>query len=271
VRLAMNSVADIYTYLYQEFGHDERFFFTFVSTIVNSGTFWGLNLLLFFVDRYNLLAKYKINPNQWADPKLVKKATIKLLFGHIFINPAVEYYVLYPAHQYFGMQSDPSSIPSAFTIAWHFLAYMLILDSLFYWAHRMLHHRRIYKYIHKQHHEFFISNGIATEYAHPVEEIVANAFPTVIGPILFGAHVYEYQLWLIFRLWETVDAHSGYHVPWSPWRILPSIQGGPDRHDFHHSHNVGNYGAFFVFWDRLCGTDKAYIEWQKKQQAQKQN
>ena len=30
------------------------------------------------------------------------------------------------------------------------------------------------------------------------------------------------------------------------------------RHDFHHSHNSGNYGGFFMFWDWACGTDAAY-------------
>ena len=29
-------------------------------------------------------------------------------------------------------------------------------------------------------------------------------------------------------------------------------------HDFHHSHNSGNYGGFFRFWDWACGTDAAY-------------
>ena len=29
-------------------------------------------------------------------------------------------------------------------------------------------------------------------------------------------------------------------------------------HDFHHSHNAGNYGGFFMFWDWACGTDAAY-------------
>jgi len=39
------------------------------------------------------------------------------------------------------------------------------------------------------------------------------------------------------------------------------MQGGPDRHDFHHSHNVGNFGSFFIFWDWICGTDYKYRAW----------
>lgn len=44
------------------------------------------------------------------------------------------------------------------------------------------------------------------------------------------------------------------------------------RHDFHHSHNKGNYGgAFFHIWDRLMGTDADYVAWKAEQEAEKQN
>lgn len=29
-------------------------------------------------------------------------------------------------------------------------------------------------------------------------------------------------------------------------------------HDFHHTHNTGNFGGWFIFWDWLCGTDQRY-------------
>ena len=45
----------------------------------------------------------------------------------------------------------------------------LIVDFMFYWVHRSLHWSGVYKYIHKQHHMFKQSVGIAAEYAHPVE------------------------------------------------------------------------------------------------------
>ena len=36
------------------------------------------------------------------------------------------------------------------------------------------------------------------------------------------------------------------------------MQGGAERHDFHHSNFSGSYGSFFCFWDWLCGTDVPY-------------
>jgi hypothetical protein len=37
-----------------------------------------------------------------------------------------------------------------------------------------------------------------------------------------------------------------------------TMQGGAERHDFHHSNFTGSFGSFFCFWDWLCGTDVPY-------------
>ena len=41
------------------------------------------------------------------------------------------------------------------------LVCLFLEDFLFYWIHRLLHHRLIYKYVHKRHHEFKQNVGIA--------------------------------------------------------------------------------------------------------------
>ena len=46
---------------------------------------------------------------------------------------------------------------------------LVIEDTWHYFLHRLLHHRRIYKYIHKVHHHFQSPFGMVAEYAHPAE------------------------------------------------------------------------------------------------------
>jgi len=75
--------------------------------------------------------------------------------------------------------------------------------------------------------------------------------------VLVRAHVYTWWLWICFRVAETVDGHCGYNFPWSPYRVIP-MSGSSAYHDFHHSHNVGNYSSFFTWWDTLMGTNQAY-------------
>jgi len=85
-------------------------------------------------------------------------------------------------------------------------------------------------------------------------------FATVVGPALTGPHLLTLWLWVVLRVLETVEAHSGYHFPWSPSNFLP-LYGGSDFHDYHHRvlyTKSGNYASTFVYMDWLFGTDKDY-------------
>jgi sterol desaturase/sphingolipid hydroxylase (fatty acid hydroxylase superfamily) len=137
---------------------------------------------------------------------------------------------------------------------------MIVEDSVFFWSHKTLHHPKVYRYIHKQHHEYRTTVGIAAEYAHPLEYVMGNIMPMVLGPkILAGrCHVFTFWLWLMMRIGETIDGHCGYDFSWSPYRLLP-FSGGANYHDYHHSHNTGNFASFFTIWDTICGSNTNYF------------
>lgn len=99
---------------------------------------------------------------------------------------------------------------------------MFIEDLFFHIFHRLLHWRVIYPYIHKKHHEYKESIGIAAEYSHPFE-FALTSYPSVLGAELLGKrmHTYTYFLWVIVRILETVDGHSGYEFPGNPFRAFP--------------------------------------------------
>lgn len=136
----------------------------------------------------------------------------------------------------------------------------------------MLHLRSLYSAIHKKHHRFHSNVGIASEFAHPLEDL-ANTLAFITGPLILGTHLFTLWAWFVVRIWETIDAHSGYALPFplSPF----SLFGVADQHDFHHSHNQGCYGSFFGFWDWIMGTDAAYKKWKaegsKDEQVTKKN
>lgn len=146
---------------------------------------------------------------------------------------------------------------------------MLWEDFFLYWGHRLLHQPPFYKLFHKKHHEFKTNIPAVSEYATIGEVMLDNVLPTVIGGFvsahLFQWHVISFWIWLGLRVSESCDSHCGYQLPWSPWCLFPVIQGGAARHEFHHSHNIGNYGSFFVFWDWLCGTDVAWKKFRNEQ------
>eukprot|EP01117_Protostelium_nocturnum_P000302 TRINITY_DN10369_c0_g1_i2.p1 TRINITY_DN10369_c0_g1~~TRINITY_DN10369_c0_g1_i2.p1 ORF type:complete len:269 (-),score=62.09 TRINITY_DN10369_c0_g1_i2:88-894(-) len=234
----------------------EREFFTFSVWFVPTFMFWIGNGILALFPLFKWFEGYKIQPSKAPDSKLVKRTLIDIALNHFVARPIIAYY-LYPVFKHFGMPSIHSPLPSLFTVVSSIIAFMLFVDTTFYWSHRLLHHRLIYKYIHKQHHEYKTSIGIAAEYANPIETIISNTFPTIGCCMFMGSHLGLALFWFALREWETLEAHSGYYFPYSFWHLLP-FQSGSERHDYHHSANVGNFGAFFTFWDWICGTDKSY-------------
>merc|ERR1712039_1105055 len=153
--------------------------------------------------------------------------------------------------------------PTWRTHVWQIAVAYLCYDAMFYWTHRLLHHPKLYKHCHKVHHEYHTPIALGCAHHHIIEGLV-QLFNWFI-PIGFagwlnkghgGLHESTLFYYNCFRWLETVDAHSGYELPFSPFHIAPFCLGARG-HDFHHREFNGNYGAT-IFWDRLCGTDRDF-------------
>lgn len=102
---------------------------------------------------------------------------------------------------------------------------MTLYHFLEMFGFRLLHHPMLYRHIHKKHHEWTAPIGVTSIYAHPVEHIVSNLLPPVVGPLLMGSHIATAIMWFTLAIVSTTISHCGYHFP-----FLPS----PEAHDFHH-------------------------------------
>ncbi len=205
--------------------------FSIVMFFSHNVAFWGLSIFYEICYRTGFLKQYRIQKKKVVDDKLLVWAYTKLFLETALTHFPIFFYILYPAFRRHGMQLSPSTVPSAWTFVWQIGLSVLVFDTCFYWSHRILHHKTIYPYIHKEHHQFTISSGIAAEYSHPIESFI-NGFATLIVPIKLGIHCSVFFVYLFLRLLETVDAHSGYDLPWSPFRYV----SGADRHEYHHAH-----------------------------------
>jgi sterol desaturase/sphingolipid hydroxylase (fatty acid hydroxylase superfamily) len=136
----------------------------------------------------------------------------------------------------------------------HLIAFALIQDTIFYFSHRALHTRWLFKHIHAKHHRFRFVRPLVAEYAHPVENLL-NFAAFFAGPILLGTPFLTLQIWIVIRMFETLEAHSGF-----------TLTPLSDRHSFHHLYATkGIYGSFVSPWDFLLGTDR---EWRKARREQ---
>jgi sterol desaturase/sphingolipid hydroxylase (fatty acid hydroxylase superfamily) len=67
-------------------------------------------------------------------------------------------------------------------------------------------------------------------------------------------------------MWDAYNGHSGYVFPWSPLQVIPFCTND-DYHDFHHSHNSGNYSSQFRYLDIIFGTIKPFKAYKKALKA----
>ena len=164
---------------------------------------------------------------------------------------------------YFGVTHFGSSftkpVPPLTTVFLHMYAFWVFMDFSFYWVHRWLHHPRIYKYIHKQHHEYKGPIGFASEYANPIEQVVSNFTSTVLVVIVTGTHPLVWLSWMVFR-YDDAGADPGATVA---SRVLCLAWGGAAGCPFASAHVASEAVAAVVTdvataWLRLC-TESVFV------------
>ena len=146
-------------------------------------------------------------------------------------------------------------LPSISTIGLDFLYGLAAREISFYYLHRLFHHPRIYKYVHKKHHSFTAPIAFAAQYAHPIEHITANVIPIAVPLAVRRANLLSFAFFASFELWEAAADHSGYDFAKLP----------PSRiHDLHHEKFNVNYSTVGIM-DWVHGTDT--VGWDKPKNA----
>lgn len=136
------------------------------------------------------------------------------------------------------------------------LLYLFLHDTYFYWTHRLMHRPKLFRRLHKVHHESHQPTPWTAFSFHPYESIVgAIIIPALVFiiPIHVGALLFILTLMTI----SSVINHAGFEILPDWW-----LKGFPGRnlitaahHNLHHQRYVCNYGLYFRFWDKLMGTD----------------
>jgi sterol desaturase/sphingolipid hydroxylase (fatty acid hydroxylase superfamily) len=137
------------------------------------------------------------------------------------------------------------------------ILYLLAHDTWFYWSHRLLHRPAWFRAAHAVHHASRPPTAWAAMSFHPLEAlsgavvipllvfvipIHAAALGVVLG-VMTVMGVTNHMGWELFPHW-LVRGHLG------KWLITAS------HHQRHHDRYMCNYGLYFRFWDKACGTDK---------------
>ena len=137
-----------------------------------------------------------------------------------------------------------------------FFIYLAVQDTYYYWAHRLMHHPRLFRRMHAGHHRSRQPTPFASFAFDPAEAALTGwLLPAMI--FIIPIHIVMMIALLMFMSVVAVFNHSG-------WEILPRwLVRGPlggqlisaTHHSYHHIRFDRNYGLYFRLWDRIMGTD----------------
>ena len=240
---------------------EQRFVFSLILPLVHTIFYVLFNSIFFTFDLLKLCQQYKLNRKKHQIPTraLLLRTLVEAFISQIILTPVLAYYVQ-PVFVHYGMLDLASPLPAPKAIATALVIAHLFNDFAFYFTHRILHHKAIYQYVHKQHHEYSGTVSISSEYAHGIEALFSNILPTLGGVMLFPTHPLVVLVWLLMRMWQTYEVHSGFCFRGSLWDKLGlSHARGTAHHDFHHTVNVGNFGEG-EYLDYVFGSMRPYME-----------
>ncbi|WP_425068910.1 sterol desaturase family protein [Reyranella sp.] len=137
------------------------------------------------------------------------------------------------------------------------LALMLVAhDTYFYWAHRAMHHRRLFALFHRTHHLSRTPTPWAA-YSFAIPEAVVHGAFVPLFLLVVPMHGLGLLAFGIVQILRNVMGHAGAEVhpaAFGPGRWL-GWNNTTTHHDLHHEAGRYNYGLYFRWWDKLMGTE----------------
>ncbi|KAG6874485.1 hypothetical protein C0995_010395 [Termitomyces sp. Mi166 len=242
-----------------------------MSFLLHEVVYFGRAIPWIIIDAIPYFRKWKLQPTKVPTPEQQWECTKLVLFSHFTVElPTI--WLFHPLAESIGMSTYQVPFPSLKIMAPQ-IAFFFFFEDLFHFlAHQALHTGALYKHVHKIHHKYSAPFGLAAEYAHPAEVMILGT-GTILGPLLYcyftqNFHIVTMYIWITLRLFQAIDAHSGYDFPWSLQHILP-FWSGAEHHDFHHMAFTNNFSTSFRWWDRIFGTDSKYREYRARVVAAK--
>jgi len=214
--------------------------FTFVAgSLVFAIAFWGFGTLM-ALPAFVGARKWKIQPNKSLNVGELLGSMplicLNFVLGAVLVPLA---FCAFLPERSFNMQV----LPTARDLARDIAVWMAVEEVVFYHFHRLFHtNKRLYAAIHKLHHTWTAPISYVAIYSNPVEHVLCNLLPLVLGPVLCGSHVLAILVFVFIGLLHTLAVHSGY------WFCDDN-----GMHDEHHAKFNVNFGVSGVL-DAWYGT-----------------
>lgn len=215
-------------------------------------TFASIAFVLFYVILKKPLWFRKIQKKLPKVSDYGRDIMYSLLSVTIFATIAL--FTFYFGIEYTNIYSNFEDYGWAYYIfTWVFM--ILVHDAYFYWIHRLMHHPFLFKHVHLVHHKSTNPSPWTAYAFHPFEAFLE----ALIIPILaFSIPIYNgaIGLFFLFQIGYNVYEHLGFELypRWLNKTWVGRYIGTSVAHNLHHDKFHGNYGFYFLFWDRWMGT-----------------
>jgi lathosterol oxidase len=130
-------------------------------------------------------------------------------------------------------------------------------DALFYWSHRFMHIKKVFKYFHRIHHQSSNPSPFSIYAFQPGEAVIEYSIYPIIF-FLMPVHPIMILLFMLYNIFLNLAGHGGFEFVSKDIRkhFIFKWQNSVTNHDMHHTNSKYNYGFYFIFWDKLMNTLK---------------
>ncbi|MDT0688970.1 sterol desaturase family protein [Salegentibacter sp. F188] len=141
------------------------------------------------------------------------------------------------------------------------LVILFIHETYYYWVHRWMHHPKIFRKVHKVHHDSLTPTPWTAFSFHPWESLLeALILPLIL--IFIPVHIFVLGTYLLLMTLSSVINHLDIEI--YPVSFQNSKFGklfiGATHHHYHHEEFKTNYGLYFTFWDKWMKTESSKME-----------
>ena len=215
--------------------------------------------LFFYVWKKKEFFKYKIQQKFPENKHIFREIGYSFLTIAIFSTVGTLIFIL-RKHGYTKIYTNFSDHSVAYFI-FSVVLFIVMHDTYFYWSHRLMHWKKIYKYVHKVHHLSLDPTPWAAFAFHPLEALAEiGILPIMV--FLVPLHPLAILAWVLYQSGMNMLGHLGFELFPSGFVKGPVTKwyNTATHHNMHHKHFNCNYGLYFNFWDRILGTNHERYE-----------
>lgn len=220
-----------------------------VLYVVYALLYFGVSFLLLRINRTDFGIAHKIQKTSYKIERAPQQqilAALKSLLGIAFL---LSLGIVLNRH---GYAMFPLLKPTLLSVTCGFILSFLVYDTCFYWMHRLVHHPKLLKSVHRFHHDVHQPVPWTTNSERVLDGLLLNVY-WLLAPLLLPIPLEVLVLHRLYDLITGILGHCGHEYS-GVFALPPSPLVGVTHHDQHHQFFSCNYAVHFTFWDKWMKT-----------------